>query len=363
MTPPKKPMHETLRYKNYVAQLKHRPVYIKEAALIKEIAKGTQWRMDAVLDAIKANRQDMQYINQNNVMKQAAMFGRLQTTQNLADFFGFLEDQNRHSERPVIAAFQVAVLHGHYKVADFLSEKCGAHPEMDSGDRTTPASAWAVQEGDLKKIAYLVDKGASASRMLVHAVGADTKSRQMVDLLLRKGADVNYGEEGFWTPFLQAVKYKRYDLAEHLLAKGATPETDKSNMEVLLHLVEAKDAGLPLMHKLFDRGLRPNTDMVQRALYADNLVAAEVMLQKGVNVQERQGALLITAVLSPRADEAVQMCLKFGAKPQAALETAMRPKQSWEKSPNDDKIIAALQALVAAEEKPAPQYVIKPPRP
>lgn len=363
MTAPQKPMQETLRYKNYVAQLKNRPAYVQEAAMIKEIVKGTQWRMDAVLEAMKANPSERSYISRHNLMKQAAMFGRLKTTQNLADFFNFREEGNHHADEPVVAAFHVAVLHGHYKVADFLSEKCGAHPDYDSRDRTPPATGWAIKEADLKKIVYLVDKGANASRMLMQATNDHAKSRQMIDLLLRKGADVNYAEEGFWTPFLQAVKYRRYDLAEHLLDKGATPETDKSNLEVLLYLVEAKDAGLPLMQKLFDRGLRPNTDMVQRALYADNLVAAETMLQKGVNVQERGGALLITAVLSPRADEAVKMCLKYGAKPETALETAQRPKQSWEKSPNDDKIITALQALVAQDAKTTPQSTPKPPRP
>lgn len=363
MTAPQKPMNETLRYKNYVAQLKHRPAYMQEAAMIKEIAKGTQWRMDAVLEAMKANPSERSYINRHNLMKQAAMFGRLKTTQNLADFFNFMEDENRHADRPVVAAFHVAVLHGHYKVADFLSEKCGAHPDYDSGDRTPPATVWAIKEANLKKMSYLVDKGADPSHMLVHATNGHAKSRQMVDLLLRKGADVNYAQEGFWTPFLQAVKHRRYDLAEHLLDKGATPETDKSSMEVLLYLVEAKEAGQPLMQKLFDRGLRPNTDMVQRAFYADNLAAAETMLKKGVDVQERGGALLITAVLSPRADQAVEMCLKHGAKPETALETASRPKQSWEKSPNDDKIIAALQALVTPDAGTTPQSTPKPPRP
>jgi ankyrin repeat protein len=300
-------------------------------------------------------------------MKQAAMFGRLKATQNFAQAFNFMEGQNRHESDEAVAAFQVAVLHGHYKVADFLAEKCGAHPDMQPNDRTVPASAWALREGDLKKISYLVDKGANPSYMLVHAVNGSANSKKIIDLLLRKGADVNYAQEGFWTPFLQAVKYRRFDLADYLLTKGATPETDKSGMEALLNIVEAKAAGLPMLDKILARGLRPDADMVLRAMHADNLEAAEKMLEKGVNVRQYGGGMLITAVLSPRADEAVQLCLKYGADPKQALETALRPKQSWERSPHQDKIVAALETLVAAEQdnaKPAaPQAQIKPPRP
>jgi|GEM_PF-1555934 len=365
MARPQKPMRETLRYKNYVANLKHRPPYVKEAALIKEIAKGTQWRMDAALEAVLAVPQDRAYISRNNVMKQAAMFGRLKTMQNIAHAFNMTEGRNRYESGEAVAAFQVAALHGHYKVADFLAEKCGAHPDYDSGDRTPQAAGWALREGDLKKISYLVDKGANPSYMLVHAVSGDPGSRKMIDLLLRKGADVNYAQEGFWTPFLQALKYRRFDLADYLLEKGATPEKDKSGLEGLLCIVEAKEAGLPMLDKVLARGLRPDADMVLRAIHADNLAAAEKMFEKGVDVRQYGGGMLISAVLAARPDEAVRLCLKYGADPKQALETALRPKQSWERSPHQDKIVAALEALVAAQDNAEPaaqQAQIKPPR-
>ena len=118
MARPQKPMQETLRYKNYVANLKSRPPYVKEAALLKEIAKGTQWRMDAALEAVLAVPQDRMYISTQNIMKQAAMFGRLQTTQNIAHAFDMAEGQNRYESGEAVAAFQVAALHGHNKEAE-----------------------------------------------------------------------------------------------------------------------------------------------------------------------------------------------------------------------------------------------------
>ena len=358
MARPQKPMQETLRYKNYVANLKSRPPYVKEAALLKEIAKGTQWRMDAALEAILAVPQDRAFISRTNVLKHAAMFGRLKTIQNIAHAFDITE---------AVSAFQVAALHGHYKVADFLAEKCGVEPDMMTDDRTPQASAWALKEGDLKKISYLIDKGANPSYMLVHAVNSDPNSKKMIDLLLRKGADVNYAQEGFWTPFLQALKYRRFDLADHLLEKGATPENDKSALEGLLCIVEAKDAGLPMLDKVLARGVRPDADMVIRALHADNLAAAEKMLAKGVNLRQHGGSALISAVLSPRPDQAVDLCLKYGADAAQALETALRPKQSWERSPHQDKIVAALEDLVAkqakAKEADLQARMNKPPQP
>lgn len=367
MARPQKPMQETLRYKNYVANLKGRPPYVKEAALLKEIAKGTQWRMDAALEAVLAVPQDRMYVSTNNIMKHAAMFGRLQTTQNIAHAFDMTEDQKRYESGEAVAAFQVAALHGHYKVADFLAEKCGVHPDMSANDRTPQATAWAIKEGDLKKISYLVGKGANPSYMLVHAVGSNPNSKKIVDLLLRNGADVNYAQEGFWTPFLQALKYRRFDLADHLLDKGATPENDKSALEGLLCIVEAKEDGLPMLDKVLARGVRPDADMVIRALHADNLEAAEKMLEKGVNLRAHGGSALISAVLSPRADAAVDLCLKYGADARQALETAQRPKQSWERSPHQDKIVAALEGLVEkqaqAKEADIQARMRKPPQP
>ena len=262
---PQKPMPETLRYKNYVANLRHKQPYAKEAALLKEIAGGVQWRMDAAIEALcaepaKGQAHARAFVNRANIMKQAAMFGRLQTTEKLAKVFNFTEEGNLHADGAVIAAFQVAVLHGHYKVADFLHAKCGAHPDYDSGDRTVPAMGWALREGNLKKIGYLVDKGADPSQALVSAVSGDKHSKAVIDLLVARGADVNAAAQGFWTPFLQAVKYRRFDLAEHLLAKGADPA--KSGGEVMLNLIEAKNH--KLLETVIARGAKPDTDLLDR---------------------------------------------------------------------------------------------------
>jgi len=360
---PQKPMPETLRYKNYVANLRHKPPYAKEAALLKEIAGGVQWRMDAAIEALlapvaKGEASARAFVNRANIMKQAAMFGRLQTTEKLAKAFNFTEEGNRHADGAVIAAFQVAVLHGHYKVADFLHAKCGAHPDYDSGDHTVSAMGWALSEGNLKKIAYLVDKGADPSYALVSAVSSAKHGKAEVDLLIAKGADVNYAAKDFWTPFLQAVKYRRFDLAEHLLALGADPT--KSSGEVILSLISAKND--KLLEKVIARGAKPDTDLLQRALYDGNISAADIMMKTGaIDINAQGGAALLTAIRAKDQPEAVMFCMAHGADPKIAYQTVLQPKQSWQKRGDEEKVQEYLLRLI--QQPPAPQAASAPKAP
>lgn len=362
---PQKPMQETLRYKNYVANLRHKQPYHKEAALLKEIAGGVQWRMDAAVEALcadpaKGGTHARAFVNRHNIMKQAAMFGRLQTTEKLAKAFNFTEDGGRHADGAVIAAFQVAVLHGHYKVADFLHAKCGAKPDIDSGDHTPPAMGWAIKEGDLKKISYLLSKGADASYALTGAVNNDKHSKAVIDLLLDKGADVNAAARGFWTPFLMAVKYRRFDLAEHLLTRGADPS--KSGGEVMLNIIEAKNN--KLLEKVISMGAKPDADLVQRALYAGNIDAAGIMMKSGhIDINARGGAILLTAVRAKEQPEAVMFCLQHGADPAIALRTHNAPKQTWEKRSDDNDVAQYLVKLIENRPAAPKAQAPKPPHP
>jgi hypothetical protein len=367
---PQKPMPETLRYKNYVANLRHKPPYAKEAALLKEIAGGVQWRMDAAIEAIekgptkKDDYADVAFIGRHNVMKQAAMFGRLQTTEKLARLFGY-DEERRHADPAANAAFQVAVTHGHYKVADFLHAVCKAHPDYDTDDRTAQAIGWALHGGDLKKIGYLIDKGANASHALVSVMSYRKNTEAIVDLLLAKGADINYGagQQGFWTPLLQAVKHRRFDLAEYLLSLGADPA--KSGGEVMLNLIEAKND--KLLEKVIARGAKPDTDLLQRALYAGNISAAEIMMKSGaIDINAQSGAALLTAIRAKDQPEAVMFCMAHGADPKVAYLAACMPKQSWEKRGDEEKVQEYLLRLIqqppAAPAAAAPRSP-KPPQP
>lgn len=190
-----KDIKKTLRYKNMVAQLTSQPVYKKEAALLKALAGGTQWRIDAALDAI--GMREWNDIKTINVFDQAAMFGRLTAIQRMSEneFFKFPKADSykyENSARPdqIGAAFDTAVIHGHYKVADYCLSM-GIMPDHMLGSNRYPrAMHIALQEGDMQKINYLLKNGVSPSLYLASA--ARTGNQKFVDIFCEKGIDVNH---------------------------------------------------------------------------------------------------------------------------------------------------------------------------
>ncbi len=114
-------MKDTLRYKNKVAALKSQPAHVKEAALLQAIAVGTQWKMDAVLEAIDSNPRDWSAMDTMTIFKHAAMYGRLETIQSMScnSFFKFDTKRRDDGLYQLYQAFDTAVIYGHYAVADY----------------------------------------------------------------------------------------------------------------------------------------------------------------------------------------------------------------------------------------------------
>ena len=81
---PARDMKQTLTYKAMITRVKSLSGDEKGAALLKALAIGTQWRIDAVLEAIDSNLDNWSYINTKNVFEQAAMFGRLEAIQQMS---------------------------------------------------------------------------------------------------------------------------------------------------------------------------------------------------------------------------------------------------------------------------------------
>lgn len=185
MAAPKKTareMKDTLRYKHMVARLKGLKPYKKGAALLQEIAKGSQWRIDAALEAIAP--QDWQQIDVGAVLNNAALFGRLQTVEKIADTLGF--EKGGRPTLEIQAAFHVASRHGNYKTADALAAR-GAHPDFFLKD-TPPAVLTAIAESDVRKVNYLLKKGANPDFMLYVAT-VQENAKIARHLIEKKGAD------------------------------------------------------------------------------------------------------------------------------------------------------------------------------
>ncbi len=210
----KKDMKETLRYKHMVARLQHLAPYKKGAALMQEIAKGVQWRMDAALEAIK--KDDWDGIDQTAVLKQAAMFGRLQTVNNISDALGFEKQRDGYAPLPVQAAFNVAAQHGNFKTADALFER-GAQAGVTARDGTPSPVVTALGESDARKINFLIKRGVSAGDLLYFAA-IENNLKAARHLVEKKSADVNHKFAGHETPYEATASDA---LKQYLLDHGA----------------------------------------------------------------------------------------------------------------------------------------------
>jgi len=343
-----RPMNETLRYKNMVAGLKSRPHYVKEAALLKEIAAGKQWRIDAVIEAIETNQYDWNYINTTNVMKQAAMFGRLATVEKICVIFEY-NPGARVAQGPVQAGFHVAALHGHYKVADALAER-GAGPDYEASDRTPPAIHFAIKESNTRKIDYLVKKGQNKD-YAAYLAASDGNMKMLKHMVEKHGAGVNFASQGFWTPFLAAVKSRRDDIAEYVLAKGATPWRDKSAGEALYTAVGNDDE--KMVRRMMGLGMKPGAQDLQHAIFEGKLKSARIILAEGgVDVNIGKGEVVMLAVASKNPIEAFKLCLEFGGDAAKALGNLKADAELY-KYGNRAKMLEILENYVGTpQQKP-----------
>ena len=66
------------------------------------------------------------------------------------------------------------------------------------------------------------------------------KDKEVVELLVANGVDVNTKNEEGDTPLHIALRYDRINLAELLIAKGADVRTQTQDGDTLLHQVASK---------------------------------------------------------------------------------------------------------------------------
>lgn len=215
---PKKDMKDTLRYKHMVARLQNLLPHQKEAALLQEISKGLQWRIDAAIEAVEKKSDDWQLIDTAGVLKQAAMFGRLATVEKLCDLFGYPVG-TPVAPQPIDVAFQTAVLHGRFRTADALALRgAGMHP-VSNGSPLPPLLQAVLQE-QTRSIDYLVKKGADKNFLAYLAVGANSM-KSLRHLVEKRGADVNYTTPSGDTPLDMAARVNNPVLKQYLLDHGA----------------------------------------------------------------------------------------------------------------------------------------------
>ncbi len=272
MKPQNKDIKQSLRYQNTVARVSGLSAEEKGAELFKALAVGAQWRIDAVLDTLDKAPVEWNQIDKLGVFRHAAMFGRLKAVQRMAKNSYFKADpapQCGDAPYVILTAFDTAVIHGHYAVADYC-KALGANPDYMIDAHSSPrAMLLAVGKGDITKMGYLIDAGADPAGYLTLAVAKEDK--KSLDFLLSKGADINNVGSGNRTALTTAIQYGHKDIFHHLLDKGADPKI--SARENMYYAINGNKADI--VATLLKRGVEPGKDDLTNAEYHkfDDIVA------------------------------------------------------------------------------------------
>jgi ankyrin repeat protein len=263
-------------------------------------------------------------VNATNVLKTAAMFGRLQAMETLCEKFKVTvpEDERGFTlHAPATAAFHTAMLHGHYRVAEYLARACNTSADQRPEGYFPSAMNFAVDEGDMRKVGQMLKHRGDGTGALRHAISTATPDMQVIRHLVEvKKVDVN-GAEGHWTPFLLAVKYKHNDIAQYLLDKGATPQNDKAAGEAL-HTAVSHD-NVPLVTKMLALGIKADQQTLYKGLLEGSANAVKLLMaQGGLDINAQQQCALFCALRSKKPEEMFNLCVSYGAKPAEALAIA-----------------------------------------
>jgi len=141
--------------------------------------------------------------------------------------------------------------------------------------------------------------------------------RELVELLLAKGAAVNPKDDNDWTPLHRAAFWDRYQAAEQLLAKGAEVNAKDIIGRTPLHILGADDKALAelLLAKGADVNAKDNagdTPLHWHAPYS-GIEVAQLLLSKGAKVNEKDNDGK-TPLEFAKTDEMKALLRKYGAK-------------------------------------------------
>ena len=153
---------------------------------------------------------------------------------------------------------------------------------------------------------------------LIRAVKAN--SRERVNALLAKGANVNVRDENGYTPLHEAARAGLTDMARLLIAKGARVRDDGPGGLTPLHLA-AEHGFTDTVRLLLENGADVNvkapdgrTPLYVAAAHG-HAETVRLLLRKGadVNVRERLGETPLSRAVRTRSVETVRLLLEKGA--------------------------------------------------
>lgn len=351
-----RPYQDHLRYKHMVARLKDRPFYEIENAVLAELAKGKRWRIDAALEALAQNPDRYNYMNYPGIFETAARFGRLTAMHRLTAIYKsekMSPDSDRGRSHGIVEAFDMAALHGHYRVADFLKQFGGTPDTMLRDNRHPRAMSFAIMHNDVKKIDYLLNAGADAAYYLGRAISS--RNLSVVARLLDAGADTNFKAQGHWTPLHLAARLGDISMVELLVERGADVKLCAND---LLYDLVAGDR-FAVFERMVELGAKPDTRDLEHAVAEGKIPHVKLMLSKGLQLKPE---MLVHALGHHKSNPAmIELCLNNGVNPQDAHRWLASNTDSYKHSApgTRDKIFAKLETLSANGNTPR---AAKPPK-
>ncbi|CZT23645.1 related to ankyrin 3 [Ramularia collo-cygni] len=193
---------------------------------------------------------------------------------------------------------------------------------LDSGaDANMPGPKillWpAVHLNQLQMLETLLERGADLRRAPgLLELATSSNHRPIIDLLLKRGADVNSKKDGIYTPLCSAIRDNREDLVDMLLASGADPNL--AALEYPLFKCVSYHRTY-LMPKLLDAGASPHEPrgIVEHAVAKNDKDALIFLLNHNCdpNARSEKNHTALTTAICENRTEMIDILLAHGADP------------------------------------------------
>lgn len=180
--------------------------------------------------------------------------------------------------------------------------------------------------GDYDTVKYLIDKkNVNLNNSLNPLFIASAKGHvNIVELLLKNGADINAKEKRGWTPIMAAVQNENNASVVQILLKHEATVNDKSNYGITaLIIASSKESNIEVVKMLLEKGAdieakggyaQKETPLIVAA-FRGNTNIAEILLDYGANIEAKNsdGETALLVAIRHRKINTANLLLKRGA--------------------------------------------------